>query len=107
MGLLTNYLYDKFKGKPSEQERQAAKLGELIATQEQRIKELQDLIKHEKDRHFARQATRSLKFHRQIMIKIKKNDSSIEASLKEYVQIIESKGCDAITKAVNSHWDRG
>ena len=53
LGLLTNYLYDKYKKKPRNKRREDDKLKKLIATQNRTIKALQRLLNKEKDKRIS------------------------------------------------------
>jgi hypothetical protein len=105
LGLLTNYLYDKYNKSTKDKERENRKLEKLIAEQERQISELEALLKQEKDRGFARRARQSLSFHNETLIRIKNPDSSIELLVRESVELLEAKGTEEVSKEVDSHWD--
>jgi hypothetical protein len=105
LGLLTNYLYDKYKKKPRNKRREDDKLKKLIATQNRTIKALQRLLNKEKDRRISRVAAQSLAFHKKTLMQIKNGDRSIDVLVKESIEVLESKGSDALSNEIDSHWD--
>lgn len=105
LGLLTNYLYDKYKLKRRGHE-ESGKLEKLLAGQEENLKELRQLLKTEKSKRAAREGMASLKLHRKTLLKVKNKDASIELLLQESIELIETRGPTAVKREVDSNLDR-
>lgn len=106
LGLLTNYLYDKYKVKQRDRRGARDKLKKLIVRQEENIKELNQLLKIEKSRRSTREGMQSLKLHKETLVKINDNDTSIEILLKESIEVLETHGSNALSRVIDSHWNR-
>ncbi len=101
LGLLTNYLYDKVKNK--HREKQAKELKSLMAEQQKKISELEKLLRKRKYKTIKANATITLNFHKDVLIKVKGNDPAINQLLSEALIKLEIDGKDALLKHVDSY----
>ena len=103
--LLGCYLYEKAK-KQKRTTRKQVKLERLVEEQEQSIEELEKLLKEKGHRRPTRQDMRLLNFHKEVLVKVKKKDASIEMLVSESIELLENEGKKALIKKVNSYGDR-
>ena len=103
IGLLTNYLYEKSKKAYGLKKKK--NIDALMTQQQEKIEELEKLVKKEKDKTFRAEAKLALNFHQTTIIQVQSMDAALTQRLTDAVEKLEKDGKDKLFSDVNSYSD--
>jgi hypothetical protein len=96
VGLLTNYLHDKFK-KPDPQ---LVAIEVLLVEQQRRLARFETLINAEKNQRTKKLAMEAAAFHRSTIKRVEESDPAIEKTLEQALAELRAKGAKALNDEI-------